>query len=105
MADEKIQHLTRHRSNGWVTTWCKVRVLDDVQSSGSELEDFELELPTCEPCLAIRQDARRSRRNELAEEDDLNFAEEGCCGEDGLPCGVCDECEKQGLLGDYADFD
>ena len=56
--------------------------------------------------MKATRDERCSRRDSLAETGSI-FSVEGECGEDRLPCGVCDECVSQGVLdeaGDPADW-
>ena len=42
-------------------------------------------------------EARRIRRDELIAAGSV-FADEGECGNDDLPCGICDECVSWGSM-------
>ena len=47
--------------------------------------------------LSSTMDERRAALVELLERSSPALADEGHCGEDGLPCGVCNSCIEDGF--------
>ena len=67
------------------------------------IDTSEGEFVVCRECaenhdkVRMTMEARRIRRDELIAAGSV-FADEGECGNDDLPCGICDECVSWGSM-------